>query len=602
MDQLESVGLADSEVIRIKTCASFTSAPFVDALRRWCRLTGLEIEVDPLPDYQVIHHLLQSGTGAMTRLDHVVLTRINDIVGESPSQAAQSMLDEFALAIEKLVEAVNGSVVCCVCPRSATAGDDSFYEELEHRLLESLGRIKLLSLIAPTDVEERYNIPRVHDSYAERYALLPYSDRFLEALGLIVLRRIFHTHHAFELKAIVADCDGTLWNGVCAEDGPSNIHVDDRCTNLQHILLQQCEAGRLICLSSKNREEDVRNAFISAPGMLLRWENIAARRISWERKSSALDSIAYELNVATETMLFLDDNEIECEEVRTAHPEAIILHLSPEGSTAELLEHLWVLDIPSRRNLGVNRTQYFHDEHRRSALLQTTGSFAEYIRLLRLQVEVRPMTADDVDRVLELTARTTQFTNAQGRITVQELKELQSSTETEIHVVTASDRFGDYGVVGVLVTRGGSTLQVQTMLLSCRVLGKGIEHRILASLGERALTTKLNSVVIPLRETERNLPIRTFLEAYGPVTSEDEHGTSKLLTYNAETLANVRYDPDRDRPSAGPKYSRPRNSVLSRTADANIRARRFLETIAQLGRNSSLDAYARIAPLPEMTR
>ena len=159
-----------------------------------------------------------------------------------------------------------------------------------------------------------YPVPDYYDPHGDELGHIPYTPAFYAALGTAVARKI-HALRRAPYKAIVLDCDGTLWDGVCGEDGPEGVSLDPPRRFLQEFMLAQRDAGMLLCLSSKNNEQDVLETFRANPRMPLQPEHFVARRINWEPKSAHLVSLAGELNLGLDSFIFVDDNPTECAEL-----------------------------------------------------------------------------------------------------------------------------------------------------------------------------------------------------------------------------------------------------------------------------------------------
>ena len=190
-------------------------------------------------------------------------------------------------------------------------------------------------------------------------------------------------------KVLVLDCDQTLWKGVSAEDGVSGVVVDAPRRAIQEFALRQRAAGVLICLCSKNVEEDVYAVLDGHPDMLLRREHVTAARINWESKSANLRALARELNLGLDSFVFLDDSAVECAEVRARAPEVLTLALPEDASRiASFLDHVWAFEGAAGTKEDAKRAELYRQEAERGALRQSAASFGDFIAGLGLEVKL----------------------------------------------------------------------------------------------------------------------------------------------------------------------------------------------------------------------
>ncbi|MFC0528936.1 HAD-IIIC family phosphatase [Phytohabitans kaempferiae] len=477
--------------------ASFTADPIDESLRHWSEELGLPTRTDFAPYNQVFQALLD-GDGPLAANRHgvnVVLVRVD--------QWREAETDELAAAVRHSAgrAPVPHLVVCCPGP---PGGED----KAEIRLAEALAGDPRVRVLTSADLAALYPVADYFDATGERSADVPYTRAMFAALGTAVARAV-HAWVTPRPKVIAVDADNTLWDGVVGEDGVLGVRVTPGRRALQELLLAQRAAGRLIAICSKNAEADVLAVLAEHPDMLLRPEHVTAHRINWEPKSANLAALAAELDLGLDSFLFLDDNPVEIAEVRAAHPQVLGLALPLDAAAVPAyLGHCWPLDHTSVTDDDRERAERYAVEARRRAAATAAPSMASFLDGLGLVVDVRPMAPADLARTAQLTQRTNQFNLTGVRRTAAEL----SVVDGEVLAVDVRDRFGSYGQVGVVVdsARGGR-LDVETFLLSCRVLGRGVEHRVLAALGARAAERGLAEIRLAYTATDRNRPAHDFL-------------------------------------------------------------------------------------------
>ena len=351
-----------------------------------------------------------------------------------------------------------------------------------------------------------------------------------------------HALRTTPFKVVALDCDQTLWKGVCGEDGPAGVEIDGPRRELQRFMLERRSEGMLLTLVSKNAEEDVWAVFAAHPEMPLRREHFAAWRINWEPKSAGLREMARELGLGLDSFIFVDDSPTECAEVEADAPEVLTLQLpAPPERIGQFLRHVWAFDRLTTTEEDRRRAEMYGQRQERRRLQKKTASLAEFLEALDLRVTIRPAAPADLPRVAQLTQRTNQFNLSSLRRTESEVQGFLE--DGECLVADVSDRFGSYGLVGVAMFRAADgALDVDTLLLSCRALGRGVEHRMLARLGEIAVERGLPEVWLPYRRTPKNKPALQFVETLARARETSDHGARYGIP-SAEAAA-AHYLPD----------------------------------------------------------
>jgi FkbH-like protein len=266
--------------------------------------------------------------------------------------------------------------------------------------------------------------------------------------------------------------------------------------------------------------------------MVLRREHITGYRINWRTKSENLHSLSAELRFPLDSFILLDDSPMECAEVEAGCPEVLALRL-PENK-AELgtfLAHMWAFDHLQVTGEDGLRNDFYARNAERVRLEKRSVSLDDFLASLELEVQISPMEKSDLARIAQLTERTNQFNFTTLRRTEPEIQQLCASG-AECAVVRVRDRFGDYGLVGAMIFRAqASALELDSLLLSCRALGRRVEHRMLAYLGQMAMTRLKKQVRIRFVPTPKNQPAREFLDGIGAVFAPE--GKSDFLSWHA---------------------------------------------------------------------
>ena len=551
----------------------------------------------------VEHERLLEHSGLFNLYATRVETAAETSVGQPPPMAGDlgRTIQDFCTALRSFMNQAAAPLVLCLCPRSpaATAAADrqAVLDEAEQALLAAVGTIPNVHTISSASLMRHYAVKDYHDPQSHHLGHIPYTSEGYAAIGTALVRSISSMKRN-PRKVIVLDCDNTLWKGVCGEDGPLGIEVSEPHRTLQAFMVDRRRAGMLLCLCSKNNEADVLDVFDQRPDMVLKREHLVARRINWNSKSDNIKSLAHELNLGLDSFIFVDDNPVECADVRINCPGVLTLQLPRDSALfPTFLDHVWAFDSAGVTEEDHNRTTLYQENAKREQFRDQALTLKDFVRGLELRVEIGEVTDDQLGRVSQLTFRTNQFNFTTVRRSENEIRDYVKRDHATGLVVRVVDRFGDYGLVGVaLYETEADRYRVDTLLLSCRVLGRGVEHALLSHLGQRAVREHKRFVELAYRPTEKNAPVREFMQSIGD-QAVSETGTS--WTFAADYLASLEYNPDetaQPEPEApAPRAPDPRPSRPGRGfegADRSEPAQRIAESLCDIDRlANAIEAY-----------
>ena len=497
---------------RVVVVATFAADPIAESLGYWLRELGDTLAVELAPFGQVFQTLLDpSGPMAVNAGGvNVVLLRLEDW----PKT-------ELASAISELAEVAKTRtpLVVVLCPSKAAESDTALVR-WEATLEEALRGAPGVHLVG-TSWAKQYAVRDLYEPHTAELGGNLYTPETLAAMGTVVARAI-HRLVSAPFKVVVVDADNTLWKGVVGEDGVMGVTIDASRRRFQERLVGLAQSGMQVCVASKNEEKDVLDVFERRAGERpLHREPETAWRVNWQPTSVNIRSLAESLNLGLDSFVFLDDSAMECAEVEASCPEVLALRIPADAAALErLMDNLWAFDRTGVTEEDRQRSEFYRRTDDREQVRAETTTLASFLQSLRLEVEVTPMRDDERARVAQLTMRTNQFNCSTRRRTEDELA-LECKTLRAL-VTRVRDRFGDYGLVGaILYEARGARLRVDTFLLSCRALGRGVEHHLLRHLAQAAEAEGLSGIDIPFVATLRNQPARTFLESVGQV---DEAG------------------------------------------------------------------------------
>jgi FkbH-like protein len=504
----------------ITVASTFVAEPLELSLGWLLGKVGVTDSIGFAPYHQVFQELLTPTSVLRSNASgaNVLLVRFEDYIRDVPDRAAQeqtidSVAAELTQAFADFASQAKVPIVLVVFPPSPAVP-----EHLIGRLVAAgallLGRARQFPKVRIVDDANVVgaDMHRQYDSVRDHLAHIPFTDEHYATIALGVARGI-HAVKNTPAKVLVLDCDNTLWKGVVGEDGVEGIQISAAHLQLQDFAIEQQKKGVLICLASKNTEADVLQVLESRSDMHLRQSHLVSHRINWLSKPGNIRSLAQELNLGLDSFVFLDDNPVECAQMHAELPEVITIQVPEEAGYAEFIRNLWMFDKLTVTAEDASRTQMYRDNVARRALEESSSDIEQFLATLDMKIDIATPVADEWPRLEQLTQRTNQFNFTTRRRSAAELQSLLPSGASVLRVRVA-DRFGDYGIVGLVVAlKDGTALRVDTLLLSCRVLGRGVEHAMLRRLGEIAQSAGLNEVLLLHIPTARNVPARAFADS-----------------------------------------------------------------------------------------
>jgi len=505
-----------ADLISLRIAANFTIEPIEEFLTYWLSELKIPATVRFAPYNQVFQQLLEGG---LLRSNpggiNLVALDLDAWLVDGPIEKARPPLERTVKDFLRVLgtagsHGVGGAVLIfpsVTHPQPSedrTAAIATAKDSILARCASTTGW-RALDL-AP--VAALYSVAETRDPFTDELGNIPFTEEMYVTAATAAARWICSVSSKAR-KVIVLDCDNTLWQGICGE-GPVLVTAPYR--RLQEFMLRQRDDGMLLTLASKNNESDVMEILESGQS-LLKPEHFTAWQINWQTKSDSVKSLSEELGLALNSFVFLDDSPYECMEVRNACPEVLAIALPPVAeSIPAFLNHLWVFDRPAATEEDRARANMYEAERRRSDLSKSALTAEEFLASLRIEIEIAPVAEIDVPRVVQLTQRTTQFNVTGVLYTVQSLTAKLAQAGSECYTVRVRDVFGDYGLVGVMLFENAdASLRVDTFLLSCRALGRGVEDRMMGNLKRWAVERGVEQIVIPVAPTARNRPALEFL-------------------------------------------------------------------------------------------
>ena len=537
----------------IVIASNFTSEPLKNSLEFLLNEQQVSHEINFAPFNQIFQELLAPSSlfHENKRGVNIVLFRPEDFVeAEFFTSEVLENIEKNVLELQSILKNAphfQVPLITIICPPSNKIVEDKFAADFINRIeksfIQALENTSNLLIFSAEDFLQTYKVGEYDNPKANLYGRIPYTTEFFTALGAFLARKIC----AFcrePHKVIVLDCDNTLWTGIVGEDGVDGIEFDTPRPALQKFMAAQSEAGMLICLCSKNNEPEVWKVFDSRREMILKREHIVASQINWNFKSENLKRLADELQLGLNSFIFVDDDAAVCAEVEANCPEVLTLMLPQK--TEEIpafLQHVWAFDKLKTTKEDKDRTKSYQQQVERARLQESSTNFQDFLANLQLKCEIARINEEQIPRVSQLSLRTNQFNSTTKRRSENDVKQLFSQANSHIWTINVQDRFGDYGLVGAIFgEENEQSLNVDSLMLSCRALGRGIEHKMLAALGRAALDANLDFVNLEFVASAKNTPVYNFLEEVGKEFKE-ETTDQTLYKFPAEIASKIEFNP-----------------------------------------------------------
>lgn len=562
---------AGHKALKVFIVRSVTVEPILPAFHVEAVLHGYALDLQVGGYGSFMDEMLDPG-GALGRskadLVFVLLDR-EDIAGQLPAVCARGRADEvrdevgnsvarLSAMLHAFRESSSGRLVVsgCVLPYASSLGavGDA---NLGHSLVQAVRDLNAGIAQACREVRDCAYFDA--DAVAGRFGRERFADlRMFLANRLQVAPAAFRAYAHGLLrtasalfrpprKVLCTDLDNTFWGGILGEDGAAGLQTGPAFPGNCYLAYQQylkelSARGILIAAVSKNNEADVAEAFEQrAADLAMTLSDFVARKIGWNDKAEALRELAAELSLGLDSFVFVDDNPVECEAIRQALPEVAVVEVpvTEPWTLVGVLADQWFFDVVSVTADDRNRSQEYKAQAQRAELNRSATSREEFLASLGIVCTFLSAADAPLDRSVQLLAKTNQFNLTTRRHSATEVMQFVEHPESVGLAVRVRDRFGDAGVVGlVLAERDGDTYRIDSLLLSCRVIGRGIESAILAAVADRARESGMRSLVGEYIETKKNVPCRDFYPEHG-FARDPETGADGVIRYRLD-LAEAR--------------------------------------------------------------
>jgi FkbH-like protein len=479
----------------------------------------------------------------------ILIWRVEDLFPEmlgraiQDPQAMSSLLEEvrgLADAVAHLGHTFGGTVIVSSPPYPTYPGFEladirqglcgmRVFQAISQLWSERVGRMERVRLFDLHGLVLEIGVRQAHDVRKWQLYRQPYTERLWHDAGR-TLGRMIAAERVSPKKAVVLDLDNTLWGGIVGEDRLEGLELGDdfpgrAYRDFQRYLKHLKNQGVFLAVASKNNVEDAMEVFERHDAMILSREDIAAFEIHWDSKVESIKRIASRLNIGLDALVFVDDSAKEIGEVRERLPEVTCVIVPEElAELPALLANTEFFDMIEVTDEDRHRTEMVVADSLRQDIREGLSE-EEFRQSLQLKVSVFAAGRQHLARVTQLINKSNQFNLTTIRRTQAEVEALSSAANALVMAMNISDKYGDYGLVGVGILRKEEHLCIiDTLLMSCRVLGRGAEETFIAKLAEAAQAldcTEMRGKYVPTRKNAMVADLyRRFGFEYQPASDE----------------------------------------------------------------------------------
>ncbi|HWB20585.1 MAG TPA: HAD-IIIC family phosphatase [Phycisphaerales bacterium] len=355
-------------------------------------------------------------------------------------------------------------------------------------------------------------------------------------------------------KCLVLDLDNTMWGGIIGEDGLAGIRLGqgnpdgEAFMAFQDYVLELKAKGVILAVCSKNNDADAREVFLKHPDMRIKLEDLAMFVANWKTKVENIRTIATTLNIGLDSLVFADDNAAEREIIRQMLPEVEVLTLpkDPAGYVRTLSNYL-MFETSAFTSEDAEKTQQYRAKAQIAELEAASGSIEDFYRSLKMTAVVQPFDELHLPRIVQLIGKTNQFNLTTRRHTTESIRAIMADKNCAHFWLKLKDRFADHGLVSLIIgkrdPKQSDVMEIDTWLMSCRVIGRTVEAELLSHLTRAAQKmgcTKIRGVYIP---TAKNGMVKDIYSQFGferdTAASANNSANEEIWLYDLSTKGPI---------------------------------------------------------------
>lgn len=343
-------------------------------------------------------------------------------------------------------------------------------------------------------------------------------------------------------KCLILDLDNTLWGGILGEDGVANLQISGsypgNCFHdFQRMILELKNQGIILGICSKNNYDDVAECFKERDDLVLSLDDFVVKKINWAEKRRNVKELAEELNIGLDSIVFVDDNPAERENVKTLGEVTVLdfpksPHLMTEYFASEFYRYFGTYLLTDD---DINKNIYYKHRVKSNELRGKAISEEDFIKKLNIKITYEMINKNNSDRIAQLINKANQFNLTTRRYSKTELMNM---TDAIIIAIRVADKFGDLGITGVAIIRkkGKKEAVIDTFLMSCRILGRKIEQEFLKIILNESWSAGIRKVVGEYIETRKNKQVESFYSKNGFKEVTDRRCNARYFEYTLTGL------------------------------------------------------------------
>jgi FkbH-like protein len=553
------VSLAPLSPFRLGVLANATFDLVVDILPAAAARHGVDLDIVLAPYDQVMQEALDpASTVNAARCDAVLFAIDHRWLGLDRPRLADgagaAAVDEAFARLSAAADAVRAQGATPIVPLLA-APAEALFGHIDRRIsgapraMISALNERTIRYAAETGaylldvaaLAERVGVENWFSPVQWNLYKLPFSSAcnavYADAVG-----RILGAVRGKARKCLVLDLDNTLWGGVVGDDGVEGLKIGEGSPEgeahlaVQRLALQLRDRGVMLAVCSKNFDETARRPFRELPDMLIRESDIAVFQANWIDKASNLEAIAKTLNIGVDALVLLDDNPAERAQVRAALPMVAVPELPADPSFfAPYLAASGLFEAVSFSQEDLIRAGSYAADAKRAEVMAQTRDLGDYLAALDMWISFAPFDAVGRARIAQLINKSNQFNLTTRRYTEAEVEAAERDPSVYTLQVRLGDKFGDFGMIGVVIARphtesGKPAWDIDSWLMSCRVLGRKVEEAMLAEIARAALAVGIQYLAGSYAPTSKNGMVKDHYAKLGfAMTEETDAGARRFL-------------------------------------------------------------------------
>ena len=455
--------------------------------------------------------------------------------GDAPAAAAavQDTLNHFD-ALRNAVRRNSGAIsilqTFALPPETLFGSFDSVLPGTQRQLLTAINKGLVESVYGTEDLivdiaglAENIGLARWHSPAQWNMAKLPFADEFVPVYADYVAR-VVGALRGKSRRCLILDLDNTLWGGVIGDDGLEGIKIaqgdstGEAYLSVQRMALALRERGVVLAISSKNNDNTARSPFRNHPEMLLREDHLAVFQANWNDKATNIKAIAEELSLGLDAMVFLDDNPVERGLVRQLLPQVAVPELPADPALyARTLSAAGYFESVTFSQEDAKRADFYQDNARRVTLQKQAGNIDDYLASLNMEIFFQPFDKTGRSRIAQLVNKSNQYNLTTRRYTEAEIAQAEADPNCFTLQVRLTDIFGDNGMICVVICRKTEpkVWEIDTWLMSCRVLGRGVQQMVLKEILRHAAANGIDRLIGIYMPSTRNQMVENHYPLLG---------------------------------------------------------------------------------------